>query len=293
MCLSHNTPLALLFLVMIDLEIRRVSTSADKKKKNEPDPQQAPKQQLSKSAEADLRRKAVIAAAEARENKHKALSKPIRKVTKTTLDKAKHQQQETAEPLSEEAKRAAAAAKQDEAALAAQLGYNPYEPARSTAGQARTATTTVQHGDLNAGTAGKNLPTVAPPREAAAPSIEETTAKPLDVDFPPDFEDAYAIMVSANEASVVKSSCGIMKKLLLNATTKGQTPGEDAAKFRKVRLANPKIKTAIVDVQGAVELLLATGFGLEEQEGESVLIYPADCPGPDWLEAALQQLETV
>jgi hypothetical protein len=101
-------------------------------------------------------------------------------------------------------------------------------------------------------------------------------------------------MVSANEASVVKSSCGsILKKLLLNATTKGQTPGEDAAKFPKVRSANPKIKAAIVNVQGAVELLLSTGFELEEQEGESVLIYPADCPGPDWLEAALQQLETL
>jgi hypothetical protein len=50
-----------------------VSTSADKKK-NEPDPQQAQKQ-LSKSAEADLRRKPVIAAAEAIDNKQKALSK--------------------------------------------------------------------------------------------------------------------------------------------------------------------------------------------------------------------------
>jgi hypothetical protein len=49
-------------------------------------------------------------------------------------------------------------------------------------------------------------------------------------------------------------------------------------------LANPKIKAAIVDVQGAVELLLSTGFELEKQEGESVLIYPADCPGPDWLD---------
>jgi hypothetical protein len=128
----------------------------------------------------------------------------------------------------------------------------------------------------------------------AAPSIAETTAKLLDVDFSPHFEDAYTTMVSANnEASVVKSSCGIMRKLLLNATTKGQTPGEDAAKFRKVRLANPKIKAAIVDVQGAVKFLLSTGFELEEQEGEYVLIYPADCPGPDWLEAALQQLETV
>jgi hypothetical protein len=75
---------------------------------------------------------------------------------------------------------------------------------------------------------------------AAAPSIAETTAKPLNVDIPPDFEDAYTTMVLANEASVVKSSCGsILKKLLLNATTKGQTPGEDAAEFPKVRSANP------------------------------------------------------
>jgi hypothetical protein len=97
------------------------------------------------------------------------------------MDREKHkqqqkeasEQQQTQEPLSDASRQAAAAAKQDEAALAAQLGYNPYETSKSTAGQARNATTTVQHGCINAPSAGdqhslkdgKSIPAVAPPNQ--------------------------------------------------------------------------------------------------------------------------------
>jgi len=276
----------------IHIEIRRIDRELKKQHKT--------------SADVDHRRQAVIAAAEAREKAHKAKSKPLKHITKTTLAKQQQQQQQlqegnlsgedlnsevSNEPLTVEAQKAAALAKQGEAQLAAQLGYNPYETARSTAGQARTATTVATHGTITAPNhAGENLPTlptVDPPREAAIPEEESFT----EVDFPAEYTDAYAIMVSSNEASTVKSSCAIMRKLLINATTKGQTPGDDAAKFRKVRLANKKIKAAIVDVPGAVELMLSTGFYVAEQDGESVLIFPADFPGPDWLPAALKHLE--
>lgn len=42
----------------------------------------------------------------------------------------------------------------------------------------------------------------------------------------------------------------------------------DNAKFRKIRMGNPKIKEAIGDVAGAVELLECAGFKLEEENGE-------------------------
>lgn len=46
----------------------------------------------------------------------------------------------------------------------------------------------------------------------------------------------------------------------------------DNAKFRKIRLGNPKIKEAIGDVPGAVELLESIGFELKEEDGEMWLV---------------------
>jgi hypothetical protein len=262
--------------------------------------------QQHKSAETDLRRQAVIAAAEARDKAHKAKQKPMKSVTKTTLEKERLRQLEFAsltakyDAKSKDAQKAAEAAKQDEAKLAAQLGYNPYETARSTAGQARNAVTTVEHGVISSsssgGGGGDHLPSVAPPLEAATAAAHDDHDDHDDDDdddeLPPQIEEAYTTLVTANmEEDTVKSACTIIKKLVVNATTKGQKPGEDAAKFRRVRLGNPKIQSAIVQVQGAVEFLMATGFSLEEQNGESHLVYPADCPGPDWLPTALKHLE--
>lgn len=269
----------------LEFEVRRITVSTEKPV--EPTAK-------SKSAEADHRRQAVIAAAEAREKAHKAKSKPIKLVTKTTLARQQEQQQQQQQqsatlvddaPRSEQAKRAAAAAKQGEAALAQQLGYNPYEPARATAGQARNATVTAQHGSL-AGPS--SIPTVAPPTVPVEPVSEDDSH--LD-EVPSEFQEALATMVSACPQDLVQSTCGIIKKLVLNAITKGQTPNEDASKFRKVRLANPKIKATLVDVPGAIEVMLSTGFALEEHEGESVLVFPPDFVGPDWLPSGMKQLD--
>ena len=85
------------------MEVRRISTSLNR---------------AAASADAESRRKAVIAAAEAREKKHKAKSKPIKQVTKTTLARQKEQEESllsketlSEEPLSDESKKAAQAAK--------------------------------------------------------------------------------------------------------------------------------------------------------------------------------------
>jgi len=286
----------------IELEVRRISTSLDKKMAAAPTGSN-----VGKSADAEARRKAVIAAAEAREKAHKKKSKPIKQVTKTTLAKQQaleqqrqlRQQSSSQEPRSEESRFAAEMAKHQEAQVAAQLGYNPYEMSRATAGQARTATNAVQHGSMNSNPAGDHhLSSVAPPKDAAAAleaDGDDDDDDDDDDELPFEFQQAKATMVSStNDKAALSSSCNIIKKLLVNATTKGQTPDEDAAKFRKVRLANAKIQAAIVNAEGAVELLLACGFWLEEQDGESVLLYPANTPGgPEWLPAALKRLEAL
>ncbi|XP_011070586.1 plant UBX domain-containing protein 2 [Sesamum indicum] len=46
----------------------------------------------------------------------------------------------------------------------------------------------------------------------------------------------------------------------------------DNAKFRKVRMGNPKIKEAVGDLPGGVELLECVGFELKEEDGEMWLM---------------------
>ena len=246
------------------------------------------------SADAEARRRAVIAAAEAREKKHKSQTKTMKHVTKTTLLKQQQQQQQLQEhdvdPQSEASRKAARAAKQGEADLAAELGYNPYEAVKKTAGQARAATTTTHHGAIavpggvataTATATTTNIPTVAPPKNP-------TTAIVEDPRFPyAEFEEALATIASSDKQTA-KSGLKISKKLIVNATTK---QGE---KFRRVRLANPKIKAAIVDVPGNLPLMLSVGFELHPDDAnpdESLLVFPPAFQGPTWISAALKVME--
>ena len=185
--------------------------------------------------------------------------------------------------MTEEAKKAAEAAKLEEAAHAAQLGYNPYEAAKATAGQARNATVAMTHGAIQNKEDDDKM--TAPNKPAPPP--------PLPVATNPEFEEAYTTLVTTNGEPAVKSSIGIMRKLIVNATTKGQdtTDEEAAAKFRKVRLSNAKIKAAITDVHGALDIMLCVGFQLVEEDGESFLVYPPGDLGPDWLPDALDQMK--
>jgi len=236
------------------------------------------------SADAYARKQAMIAAAEAREKAHKQKMKPIPKGKETSFAKQRpvvpSTQQGSLEPRTEEARKAAEQAKKDEGLHAAQLGYNPYEAARATAGQARNATVAMAHGTIEHKD-GDGTP--APNKAAPPPSLPEAVS--------PEFEDAYTMLVTTNDDETVKSSIGVMCKLIVNATTKGQDTTEDAAKFRKVRLSNAKIKAAITDVNGGLDVMLAVGFQLMEEDGESFLVYPPGEPGPDWLPESLDQMQ--
>ena len=244
------------------------------------------------SAEAYNRKQAMIAAAEKREKAAKNKFKPLPKASKDNLptlrstadrhrDEAARLAQVDKDANDVTAQAAAAAAKKQEEETAATLGYNPYETSRATAGQARNATVAVQHGAMAGGDA--TLPVTAPPPEPTAPA---------DDDVSPDFAQAYETCITHNDAKDVASSLAILRKLMVNATTKGQGADEEqAAKFRKVRLANAKIKAAVVEVEGALDLLMSVGFQLTEDGDESVLVYPAETAAPSWLPAALRRME--
>ena len=238
------------------------------------------------SADAYARKQAVIAAAEAREKKHKAKQKPIPK-TEKKYDGLRPEQkiyEHTQTIDSSVTRRAVAEVKQAEQADTAKLGYNPYEAKNMTSGQARTAKVAMVAGEIDA----NNAPTkITSPGEVS---------KPKDPTLSPEFEQAFSTLVTSNsDNAAVLKSLGIMRKLIKNAVTKGQT-GDDAAssKFRRVRLSNPKIKEAITDQSGALELMLSVGFILSEndEDGETYLVYPPGDEGPSWLDSALSAMES-
>jgi hypothetical protein len=258
----------------LEFDIRRIKTKA---------PPSSSATQTKETAEAYQRKQAMIAAAEAREKAAKQWNKPIPKKGKEP-PVVQVINEYSDEPMSEEAKKAVLAAKSGETELAKQLGYNPYETNKSTAGQARSATVAITHGTIGNTDQGTPIPKVAPPKELLA---AQTMMDPVSLGF----EDAYTAIVTSNPPTAVVASFGIMRKLMANATTKGQASVEEGAKFRRVRLSNDKINAAISEVHGALDLMMSVGFLLVEEDGESYLVYPAGQPAPSWLKTGLSQME--
>ncbi|KAK1315186.1 hypothetical protein QJS10_CPA06g02222 [Acorus calamus] len=60
-----------------------------------------------------------------------------------------------------------------------------------------------------------------------------------------------------------RESVEVVIKLLRNIVREPEN-----SKFRRIRMGNPKIKEAVGDVAGGVEMLERLGFGLREEEGE-------------------------
>lgn len=240
------------------------------------------------SADTLLRKQAVIAAAEAREAKFKAKTAPKPKPVpkSTSSDKLQHHLH-TTEVDSEETKRAIDAVKQAERADAEKLGYNPYEAKAMTGGQARTATVAMTTGTISA----ENAPSKISGGGVASPGRTNAPADPASVSF----EHAFQTLVTTNaEHSAVLKSIKIMRTLITNATTKGQQgDDETSSKFRRVRLSNPKVREAITDMNGALELMMCVGFVLSENDddGETYLVYPPADTGPEWLKGGLARME--
>jgi hypothetical protein len=102
------------------------------------------------------------------------------------------------------------------------------------------------------------IPVLPPPRDATIGIAEQEHGPAESIQFQQAFEEC----VTSNDHSVIVSSFCILRKLILNATTKGQGEGEESSKFRKVRLSNAKIRAAITDVHGALDMMMACGFSI-------------------------------
>ncbi|GER29802.1 UBX domain-containing protein [Striga asiatica] len=68
------------------------------------------------------------------------------------------------------------------------------------------------------------------------------------------------------------SSKEVVLRLLKNVVRE-----PDNAKFRKIRMGNPKIKEAVGDAPGGIELLECVGFDLREENGEMWLVMDDPC----------------
>jgi len=243
------------------------------------------------SADAQLRKQAVIAAAEAREAKFKAKTAPKPKAVpkSTSADKLQNHLY-TTQVDNEETRRAIDAVKQAEQKDAETLGYNPYEASAMTSGQARTATVAMTTGTISAENAPSKISC-----DMASPGRTNAPTDPANALVDLAFEHAFQTLVTSNaEYGAVLKSMKIMRTLITNATTKGQQgDDETSSKFRRVRLSNPKIREAITDMNGALELMMCVGFVLSENEddGETYLVYSPGDTGPDWLKNGLARME--
>lgn len=278
-------------------EVRRIETNATKAAT-------AASTATSMTAEAYARKQAMVAAAESREKKFKQATKPVKTgfVPKSTTGNASSTgEYETTDinhqkPLSEASKNAMQLAKEKEMETAMQLGYNPYEVNTLTAGQARNAVATTSYGTLqnhsstpttNPSTVAATIPSVSTPHDPGQQLLQVHQSPP------PEFEHAFETMITANDNdnNKIRHGMSVLVKLITNATTKTD------AKFRKIRLENPKIKESIIDLHGALEIMLLVGFQLTtdaENENESVLVYnkPEECVKLSWVSTAIEQMES-
>ena len=266
------------------------------------------------SVSEEIRRAAVVNAAQSRKKKSESESKVTSKVklgklkskgggssdevaSKPSTDTEKSEQ-------SEECKAAVSAVKRDEKKLAAKLGYDPYSSVKTTAGKAKIASERITHGDLidksegGSESAPCHQEVGAPqgvPRGASVAAPSSSSLLPLppspspssssSVPYPPrEFLDALALLMSQGDAGDSLSLC---TKLLKNACTKGQEEGMD--KYLSVKCSNKRVEKAI-EVDGALQMLLSAGFAFTEADGETVLEFPRPMPNP-WALQAVGMME--
>lgn len=205
------------------------------------------------------------------------------------------------QPLSEESRIAIQQTKKEEQLHAKKLGYNPYETARMNSGQAKTATANKTHGIIsdnsNSATDNNTAANTQTPNlvDVTNPTNLQGSDSRMFVDEA--FDEAFITLVTTSQTKDAVNSLTIIRKLIINATTKGQAESsndtESAAKFRRVRLSNPKISETITHRNGAIDVMMACGFVLSDNEldGEVYLTYPPGTTGPPWLQLALAKIE--
>ena len=254
--------------------------------------------------EFDLVRSAVIAAAAAREKIHKDRSKPIAVTAKNSskLSSSANSTIEYALPppsSSEESKAAARAAKQREKQTTSSLGYNPYEVVKS--GSSLATSTTQNMSAKESVTSGNKSNQQASQTKVTEASLANDQDQIQDQEIiDEECKNALSILVqmrlrctSEDELKQVNQSLSTMQKIITNAITKGQSEGSAGEKFRRVRLANGRIQKDILNIEGALDIMLVAGFHIveEEETSESLLVFALGDTGPSWLSVLLKRMK--
>jgi len=96
-----------------------------------------------------------------------------------------------------------------------------------------------------------------PPLPSSVPAaVSPPPEQPPLIDFDPQADESIVSAIDQLSTDPhCEASAQILSRLLKNIVT---NPSEE--KYRKIRLNNPKIQSAIVDTHGGVELILACGF---------------------------------
>lgn len=127
-------------------------------------------------------------------------------------------------------------------------------------------------------------------------SIAESNLSNSDGRLPTNFTLALDRLLSCRHAKEDKKllvDCiELIQKMVHNATSSSK--GQNHAKYRSVKMDNPKIQS-YSDIDGALDLLLSFGFEIKENfDDEQCLVYPKKALGknvPVWHQEALQVLK--
>ncbi|KAJ0412006.1 hypothetical protein ATCC90586_004552 [Pythium insidiosum] len=156
-------------------------------------------------------------------------------------------------------------------AAQSQLGFNPYAATFSSSREAGAAVNAI------GGTAppSSSLP---PPAPALAPAVTNVADSST--------ENGAVFVLLRQEPSRAIAAAETIMKMLKNIL---QNPQED--KYRRVRLSNANIQAKLVNVRGAVELLLESGFVQRQEDGETFLVMDADQVSTSRIQSAIDRTE--
>jgi hypothetical protein len=157
-----------------------------------------------------------------------------------------------------ETDRTIAIVKAAEARQAAQLGYNPYKPVMSF--KADDPKSSQSSNKLNSKSSSSDNNSTRPD------ILEDIDIESIDSDTVIAIDSAIALLIS-NEATS-QTALLTIQKILMNIISNKSEP-----KYRTIRLQNPAIRSKVIDIAGGLDLLLASGFYLNDVAEESTLEY--------------------
>eukprot|EP01036_Dinobryon_divergens_P033113 gene33113-42830_t len=172
---------------------------------------------------------------------------------------ARKQQSTPAVPISEETARSIQKSKQVEAAIERDMGFSPFRPVMSFAGNSVASTLT----------------------SAPAPSVELIAA----------VDDALAKILSLGEPDreIARTALQTVQKMLNNLNG-----SRDNAKFRSIRMSNDAFQKKVAVVPGAVELLVAGGYvNNSDNKEDAYLVHGADEQGLGALQYTVTRITEV